>query len=157
MEQLRSDFAEHVDFVKVYVSEAHPIDEWQVYTTADINYRQPQTLCERLAAAKLYMKDQPSGMPLVLDAMSNDAERGFAAHPERLYVLLPDGTVGYKGDTGPFGYKPGELRAWLEQHCASMSRGGHAAAAQQQRQRQLAAAIGIAIVAVALWMRPRNR
>ena len=113
MEQLWCDFRARCDFVKVYVAEAHPVDEWQVYTEEDIGYKQPVSLNERLAAATLYVQDQPCTMPLVLDGMDNAAEHGYAAHPERLYVLLQDGTIGYKGETGPFGYKPDELRQWL--------------------------------------------
>ena len=32
MESLRQRFGEAVAFVKVYVSEAHPTDEWAVYS-----------------------------------------------------------------------------------------------------------------------------
>ena len=34
-----------VCFAQVYVSEAHPVDEWKVYS--DIDYCQPRTLEER--------------------------------------------------------------------------------------------------------------
>eukprot|EP00656_Telonema_subtile_P006768 TRINITY_DN13151_c0_g1_i1.p3 TRINITY_DN13151_c0_g1~~TRINITY_DN13151_c0_g1_i1.p3 ORF type:complete len:120 (+),score=36.77 TRINITY_DN13151_c0_g1_i1:619-978(+) len=113
MEALYAVYCHRVDFVKIYISEAHAIDEWQVYTTKDINYTQPREISEKLQAAQLYLQDQPCSMPLVIDGMSNDAERAYSAHPERLYAVLPDGTVGYKGGVGPFGYLPEELKAWL--------------------------------------------
>ena len=38
------------------------------------------------------------------------AEQLYAAHPERLYGIMADGTIGYKGGMGPFGYKPQAVR-----------------------------------------------
>ena len=163
MENLRLRYGDRVDFVKVYVSEAHPTDEvrfdgrgeetrgqrmigyyrmihkaytasphthdqhvqythkWKVYS--DIDYCQPQTLEERLAAAKRLLNENTFiGAPLFLDSMGNDGERVYAAHPERLYVISParggkgdeGGKVLYKGAKGPFGYQPEHLGEWLE-------------------------------------------
>ena len=38
MESLRQRFGEAVAFVKVYVSEAHPTDEWAVYSRQVRNF-----------------------------------------------------------------------------------------------------------------------
>ena len=66
-------------------------------------------LIDRRAAHKLV---------LVLDGMDNAAEKAYAAHPERLYVVdlaAPGGpTIVFKGGMGPFEYKPEVLRAFLE-------------------------------------------
>lgn len=68
----------------------------------------------RLAAAHRLLKACPEiGAPLLLDSMSNEAERAYAAHPERLYVIGPDRQVLFKGGKGPFGYQPEELERWL--------------------------------------------
>jgi hypothetical protein len=103
------------DFVKIYVSEAHPTDEWQVYTTKDIDYKQPQQLSERATCANKYVEEQLKGadVPVFLDGMDNRAEYLYSAHPERLYVLSPQGDIVYKGGMGPFGYLPEELDASL--------------------------------------------
>jgi hypothetical protein len=104
------------DFVKIYVSEAHPTDEWQVYTTKDINYKQPQQLSERGACANKYVEEQLQGtdIQVFLDGMDNHAEYLYSAHPERLYVLNSHGNIVYKGGMGPFGYLPDELNDSLE-------------------------------------------
>ena len=112
MEALRRRFPA-VDFVKIYVSEAHPIDEWRCYAEADVDYAQPTRLADRLAAARRLLDENDIGAPLYLDSMRNDAERLYAAHPERLYVVV-DGAVAYKGGKGLFGYLPDDLEAWLE-------------------------------------------
>ena len=43
------------------------------------------------------------------------AEKAYAAHPERLYVIdRATGEVAFKGEMGPFGYLPSALRQFLE-------------------------------------------
>jgi hypothetical protein len=100
MEQLREKFCDRIDFVKVYVSEAHPTNEWAVYTKKDIDYCQPTTLGERLSAARRLLAEQDIGATFVLAPMDNTAEQAYAAHPERLYLINPDGTIVYKGGMG---------------------------------------------------------
>ena len=84
MEALRKRFCDRVDFVKVYVSEAHPTDEWAVYTRKDIDYCQPTTLGERLNAARRLLAEEDINATFVLAPMDNLAEQAYAAHPERL-------------------------------------------------------------------------
>lgn len=113
MEALRVRFGSVCDFIKVYVSEAHTVDEWKIYS--DIDYCQPATLAARLEAATRLLKENPFiGAKLYLDDMDNAAERAFAAHPERLFVVSGEGQVLFKGGKGPFGYEPTALEAWLE-------------------------------------------
>ena len=100
------------NFVKIYISEAHPVDEWQVYTEKDIDYKQPMALTEREKCANKYADEQLKGatnVKIFLDGMDNRAEYLYSAHPERLYVLGPEGRIVYKGGMGPFGYLPDEL------------------------------------------------
>ena len=124
MESLRAEFSDIACFVKVYVSEAHPVDGWRVYS--DIDYCQPTTLAQRAAAARRLLLEQPACFPLatrdgdgddgwvmLVDSMRDEAERLYAAHPERHYVVDPRGKIAFKGEMGPFGYRPAELRAFL--------------------------------------------
>ena len=50
---------------------------------------------------------------VLVDLMEDEANRKYAAFPERLYGIL-DGKVGYVGDVGPSGYDIEELKAWLK-------------------------------------------
>lgn len=111
---MRRRFESACDFYKIYVSEAHPIDEWKCYSSTDIDYAQPTRSDERLDKALRLLKENPDiKAPLYCDSMTNDGERKYAAHPERLYVVV-DGRVAYKGGKGPFGYKPEDLCEWLQ-------------------------------------------
>ena len=52
---------------------------------------------------------------MLVDGMRNEAEKAYAAHPERLYVIdRATGEVAFKGEMGPFGYLPSALRQFLE-------------------------------------------
>ena len=67
----------------------------------------PRTLAGEGAAA--------GGWTMLVDGMRNEAEKAYAAHPERLYVIdRATGEVAFKGEMGPFGYLPSALRQFLE-------------------------------------------
>ncbi len=108
-----------MDFLTVYIKEAHPEDEWQVGVNEKqgICYRQPRTLDERLAIARDFVARFDYTLPLVVDTMESGAEQAYAAWPERLYVIDERGHVAYKGGVGPFGFQPDELESWLEARC----------------------------------------
>jgi hypothetical protein len=104
-----------VEFLTVYIREAHPIDEWKMKANDDqgICYPQPRTLAQRVAIASDFVTRFHYPIPLAVDAMDNRADAIYAGWPERLYVIDESGRVAYKGKTGPFGFHPEELEAWL--------------------------------------------
>lgn len=77
-------------------------------------YAQPRTLEQRLAIAKDFVAKNDYGMPMLVDRMDDAANGIYAGWPERLYVIDASGKVAYKGKTGPFGYAPDEVEAWLD-------------------------------------------
>ena len=113
--QIYSDYKDHVDFLTVYVREAHPTDEWQMKSNVkdDVCYAQPKTLDQRVAIAKDFTARFKFPLPFGIDDMSNAADIAYAAWPERLYVIDETGHVAYRGGMGPFNYKPSEVRDWL--------------------------------------------
>jgi hypothetical protein len=104
-----------VDFLTVYVREAHATDEWQMKSNVkdDVCYAQPKTLEQRVAIAKDFTGRFKFPLPFGIDDMSNAADNAYAAWPERLYVIDETGHVAYRGGMGPFNYKPAEVRDWL--------------------------------------------
>jgi hypothetical protein len=104
-----------VDFLTVYVREAHPTDEWQMKSNVkdDVCYSQPKTLEQRLAIANDFTKRFKFNLPFGIDDMSNAADTAYSAWPERLYVIDESGHIAYRGGMGPFHYKPAEVREWL--------------------------------------------
>jgi Iodothyronine deiodinase len=113
--QIYDDYKDKVDFLTVYVREAHPTDEWQMKSNVkdDVCYAQPKTLGQRVAIAQDFTKRFKFPLPFGIDDMSNAANDAYAAWPERLYIIDETGHIVYCGGMGPFYYKPAELREWL--------------------------------------------
>lgn len=118
-----------MDFLTVYVREAHPTDEWQMKSNVkdDVCYAQPKTLEQRLAIANDFTKRFKFTLPFGIDDMSNAADNAYSAWPERLYVIDEGGRIAYRGGMGPFNYKPAELRAWLAERYGAVKHEGSAA------------------------------
>jgi len=109
-------YGERARFVTVYIKEAHPLDEWQMTSNEkeDVCYTQPRSLAERVTIANDFVKRFSYPIPLLVDGMDNAANALYAGWPERFYIVGTDGRIKYKGKTGPFGYHPEEVEAWLE-------------------------------------------
>lgn len=103
-----------MDFLTLYIKEAHPTDEWQMPAnkTEDVCYLQPRTTEQRVAIASDFVKRFNYDIPLLVDPLENEANRLYAGWPERLYIV-EDGVIRYKGGTGPFEYHPEEVEGWL--------------------------------------------
>jgi len=101
----------------IYIKEAHPTDEWQLDTNEEqgVCYAQPKSLEDRLAIARDFVAKHDYSLPMLVDRMENAADEVYAGWPERLYVIDPSGKIAYKGETGPFGYHPEEVEAWLDE------------------------------------------
>jgi hypothetical protein len=113
--QIYEDYKDHVDFLTVYVREAHPTDEWQMKSNVkdDVCYAQPKTLEQRVAIANDFTRRFKFPLPFGIDDMGNAANDAYAAWPERIYIIDESGHIAYRGGMGPFNYKPQEAREWL--------------------------------------------
>lgn len=107
--KLVTDFADSVDFVTVYVQEAHATDGWELKGN-DYSIAYHQSIDHRLEAAKLLLGNGLN-CPLVMDNMKNTASFEYAAMPESLYIVS-DGIVRYQG-LGPYAYDPAAVRDWI--------------------------------------------
>lgn len=111
------DLSSRADFRLVYIAEAHPVDGWQTSSNEEegIRIRQHTTLEERLAAARLCHEKLGLRLPVLVDRLDDRAAKAFAAWPERIYIIAPDGSIHYKGGPGPYEFDPAEARASLEE------------------------------------------
>ncbi len=109
-------FRDRAVFYVVYILEAHASDVWQ----AEINERQqivvasPRTFGERTAIAAACVRNLHIEIPAVLDNFQNTTERAYSAWPDRMYLIDAAGRVAYKSRPGPFGFRPQEAAAKLE-------------------------------------------
>ena len=108
LNEIAAQFQDRVDFYCVYIQEAHPDDGWQVRPNLDdsIILNAPGTLDERAAIAEVCMLRLNMAMPMLLDDMTDQADRLYDALPERLYLLDEKGIVRFKTVAGSHGFKP---------------------------------------------------
>lgn len=76
-------------------------------------FNQPKTFDERKQLAKVLVERLKYLMPVAIDTIDDQAGKVFAAWPERIYILGPEGRVLYKGEMGPFGFHPEEAEKVL--------------------------------------------
>lgn len=107
---------ERVDFVVVYIREAHPEEGWVIQMNRDqrILVNDPTTDPERNAVASTCAIRLKIRMPVVVDKLDDAIARAYGALPDRLYLIGRGGRVAFQGGPGPFGFKPEALEAAIE-------------------------------------------
>ena len=108
---MKRRYGDRVQFLGVYVREAHPIDGWRMDSNdrEGIEIAQPKTDAERTTVAARCCQALKMTMPLVVDSVDDRVGNLYSGMPDRLYLVSREGRVVYKGGRGPFGFKPGEL------------------------------------------------
>jgi hypothetical protein len=104
-----------VEFLGVYIREAHPTNGWRLLSNESkgISIAQPRDLGERNAVAERCCTTLKMTMPLLVDRMDDRVGHAYSGMPDRLYLIDREGRVAYKGGRGPFGFKVGELEQSL--------------------------------------------
>lgn len=112
MKELHATYGEKVEFLVVYITEAHAFDGASPKGGSDGSpiVEEPTTLDERRAIAmRCDIALGLAPMTVLLDDMKNTAGGAYAGHPDRLYLVDKAGRISYAGDRGPGGFKPDEL------------------------------------------------
>jgi hypothetical protein len=97
---MKERYGDKVEFLGIYVREAHPVDGWRVggNDKSGISVHQPRDLDSKCE---------------LVDKLDDRVGHAYSGMPDRLYLLDTDGRVVYKGGRGPFGFKPAELEQAL--------------------------------------------
>ena len=128
IQQLYEQYSQDVQFLSIYIREAHPIDGWWLgrrltkgiiqkvfpYPKASMEHYDPQTIEERRAVAGECETALQYGVHTYVDEMDDAVNRAYAAWPTRLYLVGLDGKVAYAGGLGPYDFKPAKLKAAIE-------------------------------------------
>ena len=106
-------FSDRVDFLVVYIKEAHPEDGCTMTDNklAGIAVNDPTSAGERRQVATTCALQLKIRMPVVVDDMDNSAARRYGGWPDRLYLIGKDGRIVYQSGIGPIGFRPHELEA----------------------------------------------
>jgi hypothetical protein len=100
-----------VQFVVVYIREAHPEEGWILPENrrSGIAVHEPTSDEERQLVARTCAANLKMSMLTVIDGVDNSVADVYGGWPDRLYLVGADGRIAYQGGEGPFGFKPEEL------------------------------------------------
>lgn len=108
-------YEEEVQFLIIYIKEAHPSDDWASKVNSKLTYiKDPTNDFERTQVANTCMAQLGISIPCLVDNMENEATLAYRAWPDRLFVVAKDGTLAYVGKPGPFGFLPSEMEESLK-------------------------------------------
>lgn len=104
-------YADDVQFLLVYIREAHASDQWQVKANErqGVIFAAAQNFEEKEHLATACVRKLGIDFTTVVDSMDNQTELNYTAWPDRLYLVGRDGTIKFKGGPGPGGFRPKEL------------------------------------------------
>ncbi len=118
---LYRQYHDRVQFLMIYIREAHPRDGWwlggglvgrlvrRFTPQAATDIYDPSTLEGRRKVAGNCEHTLQYGIRTYVDDMDDAVNKAYAARPTRLYLVGLDGRVVYAAGLGPYGFKPAEL------------------------------------------------
>jgi alkylhydroperoxidase family enzyme len=112
---MKNRYGDRVQFLGIYVREAHPTDGWRLpgNDRVGISIAQPRSTQERTEVAGRCCQALKMTMPLLVDEVDDAVGHAYSGMPDRLYVIDRSGRVAYKAGRGPFGFKTGEMEQSL--------------------------------------------
>ena len=133
LKELYKKYHDQVQFLTIYIREAHPIDGWWfgrglpglffkiTRNKAATDIFDPKTIEERRSVAGECESVLQYGIKTLVDEMDDAVNKAYAAWPTRLYLVGLDGVVVYGSGLGPFDFKPAKLENAIEQYLAQMA------------------------------------
>jgi len=85
LNEWQSQFSGKINFLLVYIAEAHATDVWPLGNHVCLSSH--KTIKERENAAQLLVSKYDCKLPILLDSMSDEFDNAFSIWPERYYVL----------------------------------------------------------------------
>lgn len=132
LRNLYRKYHDRVQFLSIYIREAHPKDGWWLgggitgrllkmrNSKAATDIYDPMSIEERQEVAKRCENTLQYDIPTYVDEMDDAVNKAYAAYPTRLYLIGLEGRVVYVGGLGPFGFKPAEIQAAIEEYLQPM-------------------------------------
>ena len=106
LREVYEHYGERVQFLQIYIREAHPTDGWYM---GNHDIRDPRDHDERRGVAGMCKDALRLDIPVLVDDMDDTVMKAYAAWPDRLYLVGEDGRIVYVGRRGPWDYKPAQL------------------------------------------------
>jgi len=135
IQEIYKQYHREVEFLNIYIREAHPIDGWWLgrrltksiiqkifpYPKASMEHYDPESIEERRAVAQECETALQYDVQTYVDEMDDRVNRAYAAWPTRLYLIGLDGKVVYGGGLGPYDFKPAKLEAAIDQYLKELA------------------------------------
>ena len=120
LHDLYHTYGDRVEFLVVYIREAHPDDGWisQGNQEPDIHVYDPTTEEERAEVAQACAIALDIEMTVLVDGIDDTVASAYGALPDRLYLVGSDGRIAFQGEKGPRGFVPEDLEAAIRQELA---------------------------------------
>jgi len=122
LQEIYSKYKNDVEFMVIYIKEAHPIETWwpgetrimkmaekfaRARSVSDMH--EPGTIEERRQVAMRCKKRILGDLPVYLDTMDNKMNALYVAFPTRLCLIGRDGRVAWTMAPGPFTLNPDDF------------------------------------------------
>ena len=132
LRNIYEQYHEDVQFLSIYIREAHPVDGWWLGKGAfgaviklsrskvALNTYDPTTMEERRKVAGQCEEALKYGIRTYVDEMDDAVNQTYAAWPTRLYLVGLDGRVVYGGGLGPFDFKPAVFEKAIKEYLAEI-------------------------------------
>ena len=105
-----------VEFLLVYIREAHATDAWQVPANEreGVLLSTAKDYAEKEGYASSCVRNLGIKFTTVVDKMDANVELNYTGWPDRLYLVGKDGRIAWKGDPGPRAFQPPLLEAAIQ-------------------------------------------
>ena len=113
MNALFEKYGKEVEFLLVYIREAHSTDGWQLPANErdGVLLESAKSMDQKEDHATSCVRKLNIKFTTLVDNMDNLVETNYAGWPDRLYLVGRDGRIAFKGAPGPGGFRPPELEA----------------------------------------------
>lgn len=105
-----------MQFLAVYILEAHPSDVWQMRSNLRdaVVFASPKDQAERRELAGTCVRKLGIKFPAVVDGFDNTVEQQYTGWPDRIYLIDQQGKIAFKSAPGPFGFDAKALASALQ-------------------------------------------
>lgn len=133
LRKIYEKYHKRVQFLCIYIREAHPVDGWWLGKGAfgaviklsrskvALNTYDPTTIEERRKVAGQCEEALKYGIRTYVDDMDDAVNQAYAAWPTRLYLVGLDGKLVYGGGLGPFDFKPAVFEREINQYLTKIN------------------------------------
>ena len=120
LNEIHETYKNDVEFLLIYIHEAHPSDGWQTPQNLydAVVYETPTNDDERSEIANACQIELDLKMPMLVDGIDNAVEEAYVSEPIRMYMIDRNGILTFNGAPGPAGFNPDDWEAAIQEQLA---------------------------------------